>query len=125
VRLEIRRVSGNIRKDQIVWRKLEGDDDDYMDVCVFDPDGITFVDDAARGKPPYVVFEFKFREDPKITKMLRSIEEEKVDTKIGMRVTRKSTKSGTLALPATGRVEGKFFLCKGSLRLTLIDVPLR
>lgn len=65
-RLEIRRVSGDICKNQVYWGK-------EPDGCVFDPKGIKVIDDAAQGEPPYIVFEFKFREDPKITQ--RIIEE--------------------------------------------------
>ena len=72
VRLEVRRVSGHIHNDQVYWGKLEGDDDDDSDgICVFDPDGIKVIDDATRGKPPYITFEFKFREDPKITRIIQ------------------------------------------------------
>lgn len=56
VRLEVRRVSGNIRNNQVYWGK--GDDNDG--ICVSDPDGIEVIDDATRGKYPYITFEFKF-----------------------------------------------------------------
>lgn len=109
VRLDVRRVSGQIKKNQVYWR--EGDDEKGM--CVFNPKGITVIDDAARDKPPYISFEFKFREDPEITKMNRRIAEEKADTKIDMRVTRNaSAKSRTLALPATGNAQSTSFHLK-------------
>jgi hypothetical protein len=104
VRLEVRRVSGQIRKDQVYWGK--DDDDDGISSCVFDPDGIEVIDNAARGKPPYIIFEFKFREDPKITQM----SEENEESKIGIRLTPKPSKRDTLALPAIGRAEGMFFV---------------
>ena len=107
MRVEIRRVSGDINKDQVYW----GKGDDGKGIYVFNPDGIEFIDDASRGKPPFITFEFKFREDPEITQ--RRMLEEKADTKIGIRVTppvtRKSLKSGTLALPAINKAEGTSF----------------
>jgi hypothetical protein len=102
VRLEVRRLSGHIRNDQVYWG--EDDDDDYG-ICVFDSDGIKVIDDEALGKDPYIVFEFKFREDPKIAKMTQR-KEEGEDTKVGIRMTRKSTKGDTSGLPAIGRAEG-------------------
>lgn len=111
VRLEIRRISGNIRKDQVFWE--EGDDDDDGIICVFDPDGIEVIDDAAREKPPYITFEFKFREDPKITQRIVKQNSENVDSKISIQATQavaqKSLKSGTLVQPAVDRAEGTSF----------------
>jgi hypothetical protein len=106
VRLEVRRLSGHIRNDQVYWR--EGDDDDYG-MCVFDPDGIEVIDDAALGKHPYIIFEFKFREDPEIAKLTQR-KEEGEDTKVGIRITRKSTKGDTSGLPAIGKAEGMSFM---------------
>ena len=96
LRLEIRRVSGDIRKDQVCW----GKGDDGNDIYVFDPDGIELIDDAARGKPPYITFEFKFREDSQITKI--TAEEENEDTKIDMQwATPVTQKSHASSQPST------------------------
>ena len=97
VRLEVRRVRGEIRNDQVHWGKK----DDGYGICVFDPNGIEVVDDAARGKPPYIIFEFKFREDPEITRMTQSMQED--DTKIGIV---QAIRTGLLAI---SRAEGMFF----------------
>ena len=78
MRLEIRRISGNIHKDQIYRR----DEIDGRGSYVLDPNGIKIVDDAALGKPPWTTFEFKFREDPKITQRIR--EENAVEIKSGI-----------------------------------------
>ena len=107
VRLEVRRISGNLRKDQVYWEEGDdGDDGSY----VFDPDGVTIIDDEALGYPPYVTFEFKFRQftQPKA--------DSEKNEDIGKRVTRKSTKSGnTLALPVPvmGKAEGSSFFMYG------------
>ena len=53
-----------------------------MGVRVFDPDGIEVIDDEEQGDPPWIIFEFKFREDPKITQMTQHITEENVETKV-------------------------------------------
>ena len=117
LRLELRRISGDIRNNQVYW----GKGDDGKGICVFDPDGIELIDDAESGYPPYIVFEFKFREDPKITQVTQHMKEEKVtvDTKTGGRtshlettlpVAQKSTKSdSTLALSAISRAKGMSF----------------
>lgn len=105
LRLEIRRVSGRIRKDQVCWRR--GDDDDG--IYVFDADGIRVIDDAELEKPPYITFEFKFREDPKITRLMNRTAEENEDRKADVRITRMSSKSSALAQPAIGRTEGTSF----------------
>ena len=34
-----------------------------MGVCIINPDGIKIIDDAKREEPPWIIFEFKFRED--------------------------------------------------------------
>lgn len=78
MRLEIRRVTGRIRNDQVYW----GEGPDGLGICVCDMDGITIVDDAAQDMPPRIIFEFKFREDLKITERMI---EENMDTKIGVR----------------------------------------
>ena len=109
-RLEVRRVSGRIRKNQVFWD--EGDDSDDEGFFNFDLDGITVKDDEAQGKPSYITFDFKFREDPKITRMNQRIAEESKDTKIGVRVTRMSSKGAMLAPPAINREEGTFFHVK-------------
>lgn len=113
-RLEVRRVKGDIRNDQVYWEESNG-------ICVFDPNGIKVVDDEARGKPPHIIFEFKFREDPEITRMTQSMLEEDIKSGI-VRVTR--SKGGTLGLPAIGRAEG-VFSSGGSLleESSLIEVP--
>ena len=102
VRLEIRRVSGHICNDQVYWMK--GKDDDG--ICVFDPDGIKVIDDVEQEKPPYIIFEFKFREDPKITQITqRMTEENAVDTKIGVRTPNKSletARKGTSSVACKG-----------------------
>ena len=117
MRLELRRISGDIRNNQVYW----GKGDDGKGICVFDPDGIELIDDAESDHPPYIVFEFKFREDPKITgtQVTQHMKEEKVDTKTGGQTShletslaQKSTKSdSTLALPvsAIGRAKGTSF----------------
>ena len=120
VRLEIRRVSGKIRKNQVHWEK--GDDDNDDGVYVFDSDGIKVIDDAALEKPPYINFEFKFREDPKITRLTYRIAEENEDSKLGVRVTRKSSKSGALALPAIGTAEGTSFHVRAHYGSSLIGI---
>ena len=108
LRLEIRRVSGHIRSKQVYWEK----GDDGLGVCVFDPDGIEIIDDAERDEPPYIVFDFKFREDPKITQATQRMIEKNVDTKIEvgtlshLETTWKSTKSDMSALPAIGKAKG-------------------
>ena len=83
-----------------------------MGICVFNPYGIKVIDDAERGEPPWIVFEFKFREDPKMTQHITE-ENRDTDTKIGVRnhleTTQKSSKSGTLALPEIGRAKGTSF----------------
>jgi hypothetical protein len=108
VRLEVRRVSGHIRNDQVYW-------DDDNGIHVFNPDGIEVIDDVEQKKPPYIIFEFKFREVPKITQVTQRMTEENADTKIGVvrtqnqsETVQKSSKSGTSesALPAIGRAEG-------------------
>ena len=106
-RLEIRRISGNIHKNQIHWRK----GDDGKGICVFDPEGIELIDDAQSDRPPYIIFDFQFREDPKITrKVAPRMKEENVDTKIGVRApTCSSTESDTSALSAVERAKGTSF----------------
>ena len=107
LRLEIRRVSGHIRNDQVYW----GEGDDGMGICIFDPDGIKVIDDAEQEEPPYIIFEFKFREDPKITLRRQRTIEENMDTKIDVQnhleTTRKSSKSSTSSLPAIDRANSE------------------
>lgn len=112
----MRRISGHIRKNQVYWG--EGDDDDDNGIYVFNPDGIEVIDDAAREKSPYITFEFNFREDPKISKIINQLKkeittqnkkEESEETEMGIcvtPVTQKSSKSHTSGLPVIGRAEG-------------------
>jgi hypothetical protein len=106
VRLEIRRVSGPIRNDQVYWGK--GNDDNG--ICVFDPDGgVKVIDDVEQEKPPYIIFEFKFREDHKITQVTQRMTEENlnVDTKIGVRTPNQTL--GTAGKSHGDRAEGTSF----------------
>lgn len=67
-----------------------------MGICVFDRDGIEVIDNAAQGNPPYIVFEFKFREDPEIT---RRITEENMENKPSVgRYLKDSQKSSSKSL---------------------------
>jgi len=120
LRLEIRRLSGNIRKDQVYWD--EGDDG--MGVFVFDPDGIKVIDDADLDEPPYIIFEFNFRQMTQMTQ--RRTTEANADTKIGipnhLEITRKSSGGGTSALPAIGRAEGTHSRVRAHLGSSLIEI---
>lgn len=120
LRLEIRRISGHIHINQVYWE--EGDDG--KGVCVFNPDGIKVIDNAKQGNPPWIIFEFKFREDPKITQMIQRIREENMDTIIGVQnhleTTPKLPKSGTLAALADS--EGTSFHVSPHYGLSLIKI---
>jgi hypothetical protein len=63
LRLEIRRLSGHIRRNQVYWGEEEGSDD--KGVYIFDPDGIKVVDDEARGEPPLLFLNLNFGKIPK------------------------------------------------------------
>ena len=82
-----------------------------MGVCVFDPEGIEFIDDAERDDPPWIIFEFKFREISQ--KIQHILKEEIADSKIGvpnhLKTTRKSskTRSSTSALPAIDKTDSE------------------
>jgi hypothetical protein len=106
VRLEIRRISGHIRNDQVYWGKGGASDD--KDICVFDPDGIEVIDDLERKEPPYIIFEFKFREHPKITQVTQRMTEENLDTKIGVRTPNQSLETARKS-SKSGRAEGTSF----------------
>lgn len=114
VRLKIRRVSGDICNDQVFWKNPKKGDDDDMGRFVFNPDGITFIDEPV--KRPYIIFKFHFQEDPQLIA-------EKEDTKSDVRITRMASKSSTSTTPpanaAIGMAEGTSFYL-GSLLVEML-----
>ena len=76
LQLEVRRVSGHIRNNQVYWGKRS----DGKGVCVFDPEGIEIIDNAELDEPPWIVFEFKFRDVSQKTRRVTENSDSDSDT---------------------------------------------